>query len=140
MEYKTSVNDVESIVGTWTGKVKQVLFGKDIEYDVKLDLRQDGDKITGNAILGLSDMHLEDEAGNPIQSAAVSINGIFYENRFLQLNYKNSSEIHQFGYIVIDLYDSTIKPDHTIKGLFIGYGPKSKKVINGEVVFKKLMP
>ena len=137
MEFKTSVNDVESIAGTWTGKVKQLLFGKDIEYDVKLDLQQDGDNVTGNAILGLSDTHLEDESGNPIQSSAVSVNGVFYENRFLRLNYTTPNENLQFGYIVIDLYENAIKPDYIIKGLFIGYGPKSKKSINGEIILTK---
>ena len=137
MKYKSDIKDIESIAGTWTGKVSQVLFGKNIEFDIKLDLQEDDCKVVGKAVLDVSNLQVKDESGNPLEPATLSITGAFYENRFLHLNYKNQDEPLQFGFIVIDLFENIIKPEQMMKGLFIGYGPKSKKVINGEVVLRK---
>ncbi len=138
MEHKVGINNLKSIAGNWTGKVRQVMLGQDVEIYVDMDLQGDGDKVMGMARLDVSHIQLKDESGQPLKPATVSINGAFYENRFLHLNYKNPDEPLQFGYIVIDLYENSIKAnDYIIKGLLIGYGPKSKKIINGEIVLKK---
>jgi len=140
MEHKISINNPKSIEGNWIGKVSQVMLGQDVEILIAMDLKEDGGKITGTASLDVSHLTLKDESGNPLvlEPAILAIDGGFYERRFLHLNYKNPKEPLQFGYIVIDLYENNIKPDNqTIKGLLIGYGPKSKKIINGEIILKK---
>jgi hypothetical protein len=140
MEHNINISNPNSIVGIWKGKVSQVMFGQDVEILITMDLLEVGDKIAGTASLDVSNIKLKDEAGNllVLEPATLDIEGGYYENRFLQLNYKNPNESLQFGYIVIDLYENSIKADdHFIKGLLIGYGPRSKKIINGEIILKK---
>src|ERR1700722_18409663 len=116
MENKLNITKPNSIVGNWIGKVKQIMLGQEVEIVVNMDLRQQNDKITGTARLDVSHIHLKDDSGKPLEPATLTIEGSFYENRFLRLDYKNPKEPLQFGYIVIDLFENSIKADnHTIK-------------------------
>jgi hypothetical protein len=105
--------------GNWVGHFTQ---NKDSFSDFNIDLKVGRKKISGTGTIGFN-------------KGKVSLYGGYRNDRFLKLDYQNiDNEIIQFGTIILEL-----SPDNeSLNGEFLGYGPKAKKIVAGNIEMKKL--
>ena len=123
-----------SAAGQWRGKAKQQIIGANTEIDLdltmKLDIEQDGDKLSGSSTIEVSNASL---TGNPaaygnMQLQKVDFTGHLRNNQFLHLNYVNPDPgILQFGTSVFEVLNPTVH----LSGMFMGFSPVSNKMVMG---------
>lgn len=117
----------DAVYGKWTGQIHQALNGDKRIFETQLELKvSSAGVITGKA-----------EVPHPNKNGVyyLSLDGGFYSERFLKINYENSNKaILQFGTFVFMLSPNADK----LTGHFVGYGNISEAVIAGSAQFKKV--
>ena len=72
--------------------------------------------------------------GNNMGMMSVILEGGYRNDRFLKMDYHNKdTDIIQFGTFILELSEDKL----TLKGNFLGYGPYSKKIVDGTVELTK---
>jgi hypothetical protein len=118
------VNDRRIVHGKWKGYFKQIFNGQEITVELMLRINVSS---TG-MIKGTANFTFENKRVD------IKVNGGFYLRDFLKMNYYNSqTDIVQFGAFVFKINYQSKK----LIGHFVGYGPKSEKVISGPANLEK---
>jgi hypothetical protein len=115
----------KSLVGHWKGKISQPNVG---DYDLEMNLNVTKNKVSGLARLG----YVED--GKP-HSIPLSLEGGFFYDRFLKVDYKNTDSAKiQFGSITLHVSSTS----NSMNGKFSGYGSISEAVVGGDILLEKI--
>jgi pimeloyl-ACP methyl ester carboxylesterase len=126
---KMSSTRKSRLAGSWKGIERQNLGpdGEPIEYPVSLDLNWAGDRSHGHFRFTWS------KGGVVIVDETLPVEGGFYDG-FLLLNFQDTiSGKLQFGSLFLELNNEGTE----LKGVDVGVGYKTKKIVTGDLVLRK---
>jgi hypothetical protein len=125
----------EALKGLWAGELQQPLHAwGEVRTTVTLTIDASRKKVSGDAIVRADIASPPKDVPQKIVMAIRMIGG-FHHDRFLLLEYVNAKgDARQFGSFLLELS----LDEKTLMGHFIGYGPFSKALVQGEAMLKRV--
>jgi hypothetical protein len=129
-----SSDRVEAIKGRWQGTLLQPDYpggGIDSKVEMNFDIQR-------RIVIGTGRIATEFDSARHGRSGPASVNlnirGVFFNDQFLKIDYRNASpSVLQFGAMILVL-DPTAE---SLDGHFIGYGSHAKAIVTGRVALKR---
>jgi len=117
----------KAVIGTWSGSIVQEIDSNVVSFNLEITFSAGKKIVQGDA-------SFISPTNN--QLTKLKFIGGFLHERFIKFEYKNPDEsIIQFGSSILDLSSD----GKTLNGKFIGYGSATNRIVNGEVMLKRVV-